>query len=203
MHFFSWTWQEDNRAENTPETKGKGKEAERHLAAGEGQPPLPVRTTPQRGAAGQQVEARYGLLLCDLPVPEVVGGQPALGHGGPASERNHGEQVVQDPAGARLWEEGNTSSPSPGNIDPPPPPGVPAGLWWSGVRFSPADPEWESPSGGCVSVPPRPRSPPPRTSLSPGRGKSNTRPEPEETPGMGWRLSLREQSGRKRAWVGS
>lgn len=124
MHFFSWTWQEDNRAENTPETKGKGKEAERHLAAGEGQPPLPVRTTPQRGAAGQQVEARYGLLLCDLPVPEVVGGQPALGHGGPASERNHGEQVVQDPAGARLWEEGNTSSPSPGNIDPPPTPQV-------------------------------------------------------------------------------
>lgn len=32
----------------------------------------------------------------------MVGGQPALGHRGPASKRNHGQQVVQHPARACL-----------------------------------------------------------------------------------------------------
>ncbi|KAG5853322.1 hypothetical protein ANANG_G00071960, partial [Anguilla anguilla] len=56
------------------------------------------RAAPQRRAAGQQVEAADGLLLRDLAVPEVVGGQPALRHGGPAAEGHHGQQVVEHAA---------------------------------------------------------------------------------------------------------
>lgn len=75
-----------------------------HLAAWERQSPLPVRPTTQRGAAGQQIEARYGLLLCDFTIPEVVGSQPALGHSGPASKWHHRQKVVQHPARACLQE---------------------------------------------------------------------------------------------------
>lgn len=75
-----------------------------HLAAWECQSPLPVGPTTQRGAAGQQIEARYGLLLCDFTIPEVVGSQPALGHSGPASKRHHRQKVVQHPARACLQE---------------------------------------------------------------------------------------------------
>lgn len=77
------------------------------LAAGEGQPPLAVGPAAQRGAAGQQVEPGDGFFLRDFTVPEVVGRQPALGHSGPAPERHHRQQVVQNPAGARL-QEGHT-----------------------------------------------------------------------------------------------
>lgn len=75
-----------------------------HLAARERQPPLPVGPTTQRRAAGQQIEARYGLFLCDFTVPEVVGSQPALGHGGPTSKRHHRQKVVQHAARACLQE---------------------------------------------------------------------------------------------------
>ena len=85
-------------------------EHRRYLTAGEGQPPLAVRPPDQGRAAGQQVEARDGLLLRDLAIPEVVGRQPALGHGRPAPERHHGHQVIQHPTGARLGGGGQRGS---------------------------------------------------------------------------------------------
>lgn len=115
MHFFNWTWlhkeQEihKDRVNETVAKKKKKKKRKRqlrsHLAAGERQSPLPVWAATQWGAARQQVEARYGLLLCDFAIPEVVGCQPALGHSRPAPKRHHRQQVVQHPAGSGLERE--------------------------------------------------------------------------------------------------
>lgn len=214
MHFFNWTWLHKEREihkDRVNETVAKKEKKKRkqqlrsHLAAGERQSPLPVWAATQWGAARQQVEARYGLLLCDFTIPEVVGCQPALGHSRPAPKRHHRQQVVQHPAGSGLEREiegaddrlspkggerllSNPLSTGGNSLSP-----VPGGRWWWGVHSSPVALGWECLSGGCASAPPQPRWPPPRTSPSPGWERSSIRPETEGSPGMGWSFCLHKR----------